>query len=63
MCFSHVEGLISNLVDVSKDVPLVDWSTLHIVKYYDEEGHLAIMADEQMYAYLGLMIDDEISAN
>jgi hypothetical protein len=50
-------------VDVSKDVPLVDWSTLHIVKYYDEEGHLAIMADEQMYAYLGLMIDDEISAN
>jgi hypothetical protein len=50
-------------VDVSEDVPLVDWSTLHIVESYDEEGRLAVMADEQMYASLGLMIDDEIGAN
>jgi hypothetical protein len=63
LCSSHVEGLIPNLVDVSEDVPLVDWSTLHIVESYDEEGRLAVMADEQMYASLGLMIDDEIGAN
>jgi hypothetical protein len=37
-----MEGLISNLVDASEDVILVDWSTIHIVESYDEEGRLEV---------------------
>jgi hypothetical protein len=32
-----MEGLISNLVDVSEDAILVDWYTIHIVESYDEK--------------------------
>jgi hypothetical protein len=39
-------------------MPRVDWDSLQIVETHDEEGRIALLSENQMYALLGLREDD-----
>lgn len=44
--------------EVVQNMPRVDWDSLQIVETHDEEGRIALLSENQMYALLGLREDD-----
>jgi hypothetical protein len=46
--------LFRSNVEPVENMPRVDWNSLHIVETHDDEGRIALLSENQIYALLGL---------